>query len=326
MTNARAKEEAIENARAFERAISASSKLAHIEKELARQREFSREASLLAERALATLRKEVSDVESWSGSGLKAILWKLFGQLDERVVAENREWQIAAANYAERKSGADAFAAEVTRLEDRQTVHATVARSLDEYRAQARAALVKANPVITQQLVPAETYAQECALAEREVAEALKACQTALPICGRTLNELGSAESLGTWDLFGGGMLVSMAKRSRVETALELVDSLHRALDKLRSEVSDLTEAIVVPNGLEVGSGSWGFDVWFDNVFSDWKMQGRIQQTVNNVAKIKQSLAALESHLASELASAQARQAIASDELDALILTPLGNN
>ena len=91
-------------------------------------------------------------------------------------------------------------------------------------------------------------------------------------------SHLDSAANWGTADMLGGGMLVTMAKRSAMDRAQSAAAAAKR-------DVSDFNESLVVlhqtlETNLEaMNSGGWAFaDYMFDNLFVDWHVQSQINK------------------------------------------------
>jgi hypothetical protein len=285
------------------------------------------QATTAAKVAQNQLELEQADVESWSGSGLKVILWRVIGRLDDRQHTEGEQLLDAATDYAEKQSAADALVAEYERLVAQQRRFQLLAGGLDGARTRAQSAVIAARPDLVDVMASTVQQATEARARETEIDEAHTACRSALDAAGSAAEEFRKAQSLGTYDLWSGGTIVSAAKRNRVEGGLHHLDTMHRAMDRLRCEVADLPRHVLVPEGLEIPSSPWTFDVWFDNLFSDWAMQNRIKDTAKKVNDARASLSKLESSLTAQLTAARSEASKAARELDKLVLSvvPVGD-
>jgi hypothetical protein len=301
--------------------------LANAEAQVRRIGPMLSQATAAAKVAQTQLELEQADVESWSGSGLKVILWRVIGRLDDRQHTEGEQLVDAATDYAEKQSAADALVAEYERLVAQQRRFQLLAGGLDGARTRAQSAVIAARPDLVDAMASTGQRATEARALETEIDEAHTACRSALDAAQLASNQFRKAQSLGTYDLLGGGIIASAAKRNRVEGGLHHLDTMHRAIDRLRCEVADLPQNVLVPAGLETLSSPWTFDVWFDNLFSDWAMQNRIKDTAKKVNDARASLSKLESSLAAQLTAARSEASKAARELDKLVLSavPVGD-
>lgn len=105
---------------------------------------------------------------------------------------------------------------------------------------------------------------------------------------------LGSAESWSTWDTFGGGgMLTDMMKYDRIDKATAEIRRADHAVKAFARELADV--ALGPVRGVEITPMTEVFDVFFDNIFSDWGVRARIQEASE---RTRWSLRAVEDALA----------------------------
>ena len=109
----------------------------------------------------------------------------------------------------------------------------------------------------------------------REVDEAIQAGERALDSLREAKAKLNSARNWGIYDILGGGMISSMVKHSKMSSANEWVAQANRDLKRFAKELRDVDE-----DGLYVQAGSLAstLDIFFDNVFSDFIVQNRINE------------------------------------------------
>ncbi len=150
--------------------------------------------------------------------------------------------------------------------------------------------------------------------AAKEVHEALVAADLALQALSGAQSSLGSAGSWSTYDtFFGGGLLTDMMKYDRVDTAERQMRSADEALRRLSRELADVGMDGV--GGVEVTEMTRLFDVWFDNIFSDWSVRNRISEAGGRVARaqgpvieVRRVLVARAGELDAEIGRLEARR------------------
>lgn len=110
----------------------------------------------------------------------------------------------------------------------------------------------------------------------REIEEARLAAESAEEQLRFIQKALSSAESFGVWDMMGGGVIASVAKRSRMDEAERALPELQRRLNRLSAELRDVE--IFVDHQIS-GQDFLRFADWFfDNFFVDWAVQDQIHK------------------------------------------------
>lgn len=109
----------------------------------------------------------------------------------------------------------------------------------------------------------------------REVDEAIRAGERALDSLREAKAKLNSARNWGIYDILGGGVISSVVKHSKMNSANEWVAQANHDLKRFAKELRDVDE-----DGLYVQAGSLAstLDIFFDNVFSDFIVQNRINE------------------------------------------------
>jgi hypothetical protein len=127
---------------------------------------------------------------------------------------------------------------------------------------------------------------------DREAREAHAAGLAARNLLLEARRTLGSAGSWATWDTFGGGgLLTDMVKYDRLDRVAALLREADGALTAFSRELADLDLGGV--GGVQVDGLTRTFDIFFDNVFSDWAVRSRIREAEVRVAQTLVSVEAL---------------------------------
>lgn len=149
-----------------------------------------------------------------------------------------------------------------------------------------------------------------------EVREALAAARDTQALLVEAVAMLQKARDWSSYDTFlGGGMLASAVKHDRVDSAEALLRRADDALHRLATELADVdgSSARLVP--VDLDRMTRAVDVWFDNVFTDWSVRGKIiqshertQEVLETVRTVGRDLEARERELREREASASARR------------------
>lgn len=148
---------------------------------------------------------------------------------------------------------------------------------------------------------------QQLAEARREVVEIGEARSAAADAATRldeALTLLGKASDWAAWDTFGGGGMITDAfKYDRMDQAAAAMRQADRALKMLAGELADI--GLAGTGGVSVDAWTRAFDVWFDNIFSDWAVRDRIRQARQRTEQVAQEVGALRVELAERDARAR---------------------
>ncbi|MGO3752101.1 MAG: hypothetical protein ACTJGH_04950 [Peptoniphilaceae bacterium] len=134
---------------------------------------------------------------------------------------------------------------------------------------------------------------------KKEVEEALFALQKARDTLNKALKKLNTASGWGLWDLLGGGFLSSIFKFDNMDKAEELIEELNRDLENLRKELKDINLNLV--DFESVSEFGKTFDMFFDNIFSDWSTQSKIDANISKLEELDRYLDTLEVGLKEKL-------------------------
>jgi len=95
-------------------------------------------------------------------------------------------------------------------------------------------------------------------------------------------NALSAAYDMSQWDMFGGGTMSSMQKRSHLERAESCIQQVRMLQDQLQHMESGVP--VLEIQSIEVGS-IWS-DVVFDNIFTDMDMHEKIKGSMGRVDRL----------------------------------------
>lgn len=253
-----------------------------------------------AAQRLAELQREAAleqeDAGRWNGRGFVQLVYWLVGRLDERRDLESAQALAAAARLA---TAHEAWATIDHALRE-ATTSVPPRADLGAALADLRRTLETLEPHTYAWVVQCEQQSAAVRAELEELDEALTAVTSCNEAVAAALRHLQSAANWGTWDLLGGGLLASAVKRERVDEALSALGQVTTALATVRRELADVPAGVALPAGIELGSGAWTFDVWFDNIFSDLNMQGRIRDATAQAETLAGRLAALRADLSAQ--------------------------
>ena len=249
------------------------------------RREYDREVISLR----VAFRKEQEDVEKLEGRSLANYFFQVVGKLDEKLDQERRDAYAAKVKLdaAERElAGIESDIAEIqTQLNETRIAAAQYREELEKK----RAALKVSGTAAADQILDIEQKIAALEAQKREIKEAISAGYSARSAADRILSELESADGWNTWDMFGGGGIIThMAKHSHLDEAQDLVSELQSKLRRFKTELAD----IQITANMQVNiDGFLRFaDYFFDGLFADWAVGDKISQSMNSVSSTKSQI------------------------------------
>ena len=235
------------------------------------------------------LREEQADVEKLEGRSLANYFFQVVGKLDEKLTKERQEAYAAKVKL-------DTAERELAGIEyDIQRIHAQLAevRTAQE---QYRIALEKkyfdlknSETPATQRILEIEEQLAALEAYKKEIREAINAGSSARGTADQILRELDSADNWNTWDMFGGGgMITHMAKHSHLDQAQDLTEELQRKLRRFKTELADIQ--ITSDTQVNIDGFLRFADYFFDGLFVDWTVGNRIKESHSSVSDTKNQI------------------------------------
>ena len=234
-------------------------------------------------------RKEQEDVEKLEGRSLANYFFKVVGKLDDKLDQERREAYAAKVKLdaAERElAGIESDMQEIqSLLSEIRIAEAQYQDALEQKRLSLRTSGTETGD----QIIELEQKIAALEVQKREIREAMNAGYSAQATADRILSELESADGWNTWDMFGGGGIIThMAKHSHLDDAQELVSELQSKLRRFKTELADIQITANVQVNID---GFLRFaDYFFDGLFADWAVGDKISQSMNSVSGTKSQI------------------------------------
>ena len=139
----------------------------------------------------------------------------------------------------------------------------------------------------------------------KELYEAKSAAQEVIARIDNAISSLDSASSWGLFDIFGGNLFSSYIKRERIKDANYDIEEISDSLRKLNKELEDVN--LYLPAEISDTVSDNVFDIWFDNIFTDIRVQGEIKDKLNELRDFSESILRLIERLNAEIGNEKRR-------------------
>lgn len=130
-----------------------------------------------------------------------------------------------------------------------------------------------------------------------ELDEASAAGEKVLEGIDDALEDLDSADSFSTWDMFTDSSLIfDMMKYDKINKAEAKMSQLEQLLENYTKELKDLSLDTYLSYEKFSGMGKT-FDIFFDNLFSDWDTKAKIGRNIDMLETLGKSIVDLQGKL-----------------------------
>ena len=231
---------------------------------------------------------EQADVDRLERGSLAAFFYQVVGRMDEKLDKEQQEAYAARVRYDAAARELASIDADLARLEARLKGLSGCEQRYQDALMERFREIKETNSPAAQELMESESRVVELKLRRREIREAVQAGKTALKQAGAVLESLDSARGWSTMDLVGGGIWSDLAKYDHLDEAQEQVEQLQVDLRRFKTELADVEINADIQVTIE---GFLRFaDFFFDNLFTDWEVRDRIDQSIDQVRDTKRQI------------------------------------
>lgn len=228
------------------------------------------------------LKKEYKDVEKLKKVTFSNLVSTLMKNKDEKLEKEQHEYLMAKIEYDEHTASVELLKQNIENIKSRLK---NISNCEVEYKEllNSKIELVRAyGENYDKNKLDNLEYEIDKALRNiKEVEEALSAGKSLVRELDKAKESLNSAHNWGLYDIMGGGIVSSVIKHNRVEEAENSFRNISGLVSRFNKELGD-----VRVKGITISTTSIAFDIFFDNIFTDWSVQNKINESLNNVVSI----------------------------------------
>lgn len=265
---------------------------------------------------------EQEDVDRLEGRSLASYFYQLIGKKDERLDKERREAYEARVRWEAVDRELNALDQELIRYQNELRTLRGCDMQYAKVLREKTQAVKAAGGALGEEILQLEEQLAVLNSRHKELREAVSAGSVALHTAESVLSSLESAESWGTWDLLGGGMISDMAKHGHLDEAQGKIETLQSQLRRFKTELADVTMDADVQVNVD---GFLRFaDYFFDGLFADWAVMDKIQNSKGQIRSTVSKIQSAMSRLKTMSSSVERQEKQIKEKLDRLVReTPL---
>ncbi len=265
-----------------------------------------------------SLNKELKDVQKLKRASFSNLIANILRNKDEKLEKEEREYLEAKLKYDNFKFKVEKLRYDVEENNNRLGQLINIEGKYKELISEKRELVKKFNLNIRDEIIETEKEIKDLLSNKTEISEALREANNCLMISEETLKSLKSAKKWGIYDIVGGGMISSAIKHNRIDDAKTYMERLSYSVDRLNKELGDVDTSIF-NEGLNISGFSYTFDIFFDNIFSDFSVQGEINDSLYKIEDFRNKVLNLIRKLEEKENSVGLKVNLLNDKLERLI-------
>ncbi len=241
------------------------------------------------------LQNEQADVERLERTSLASVFYSMLGKKDDMLSKEKSEAYAAKLKYDSAVSNLNLVNEDISRIEAQLRDISECEYEYEKILHEKIDAIKASDSPEAEHIFRLEEKIAGQKSQKKEIDEAISAGLNALGTANSVLESLDSAEGWGTLDLIGGGLFSDIAKHSHLDEAQNKVEQLQNELRRFKTELSDVT--IQADMQISVDGFLRFADYFFDNLFTDWAVMDKINQSQSSVQDTKRQIQSLLSRL-----------------------------
>lgn len=248
-----------------------------------------------------SLMREESDVKKLEGLSIASIFYSILGNKTDHVDKEMKEFLEVKLKYEDCNNQLLHFKKEKENIKSK-------IKGIDASENDYENLLKRIEEAIMH--IDREKAAKLTEISERqailrhdikEVQEAINAGDSVLSALNDMIDSLKSAEGWGTWDMLGGGTISTMVKHSKIDEAKDSASEVQSCLSSFNRELADVSQISSVNLGVNISSFETFADYFFDGLISDWMVQSKIKNSLNNATETLRNVENITYRLQKEL-------------------------
>jgi hypothetical protein len=259
------------------------------EQDLRAVEEEYRDQSARLEMFAAKLEKEKIDVEKLERTSLTSLFYSVLGNREQQLDKERQESLAAQLLYQQTKHQVSSLGQERSSLLKRLAGLQSVDSEYELLLSEKEQFLRQSDQPAARELIELSEQVADHNSELKEIGEAVLAGKSVISELEKVIESLENAESWGTWDLLGGGLLSTALKHSNIDNARSGIAHVQEKMSLFTRELADVRKAVELD--IDVDGYSTFADYFFDGLIIDWVVQSEIVASLKRTRQARKLIA-----------------------------------
>lgn len=231
------------------------------------------------------MEKEGRDLKKLESLSLTGLFYTILGSKEEQLDKERQEFLAAKLRYDEAQKSVNDLEEAVSKLTSELSAYVGIEQQYERVMKEKESYILEHGDENSRQLMSLIEKLAGLKAGSKELEEAISAGNTVKESVKHLVASLESAGNWGTWDMLGGGFIVTAVKYSKIDEAEDHFHTVQQLLRKFKHELEDVDTNIDL--NVNVGSFEAFADYFLDGLIFDWIVQSRIEDSLNNAVKLE---------------------------------------
>jgi hypothetical protein len=252
------------------------------------------ELTLLVKR----LEKEFKEYEKLENGSLKGIFYKILGNKEKQLEKERQEYLQLSLKHDELNERIKLSEYEMKVLDKKLGRYELLEKKLKQLKRQREQLLLRSDSTDSLKLRKLLKQMDDRVIFIKDIDEASEMGRVVMQQLDQMIHFLKTARNWGNWDMGTKGRAYSYRKHTNIDRAKQTAYRIQHNLRKYEDEIRDVyPEFKGFRFNLDLGKFNTFIDVFFDNLISDWIIQRRIVNSLNDVLSLRDKAKRINSSL-----------------------------
>jgi hypothetical protein len=258
---------------------------AKLESDLGTVEKDLQEKSTLLKSLRTRLEKEKIDVEKLERTSLTSLFHSVLGNREQQMEKERQELLTTQLLFHQKEYQVSYLQQEQAALVEKIACLSGIEAEYQHLLSEKEEALRQSNRTVASELMELSEAQAQVNSEIKELDEAIGAGNNAVPALEKLIGSLESAEGWGLWDLFGGGLLSTAVKHSRIDDARSEINEVQARMSRFKRELADVQKSLRLE--IDISRLDTFADFFFDNLIVDWVVQSKIVRSLEQARETK---------------------------------------
>ncbi len=232
--------------------------------------------------------KELEDLNEIESKGLKPFFYKVLGSKEEQIEKERQEYLTASLKFNEHQKSVEVLEFELELLQKKLKDSSALKKKLEALKAQRENEILKSHPTLAKELLDISKQVDAAYVYRKELLDIDEVGAKCVKSLNDMITYLKQAKQWGNWDMAGGrgGRRAGYNKQASIDKAKNISVWVKHELINLNRELKDIGHTREHFQ-LNMDNFNSFTDIFFDNLISDWVVQKKIANTMNNTVSVR---------------------------------------